>query len=344
MNGGLETSASGIGTFAIQCGERPGGVSCMAAEAIGDFGQKLAGRQIVHAAFKVSERKKQGLFKVFVRNDRIGNEGKGRRILAQSLTQHGRLKIEHAVDEPFLGAGSAIMKLVWMQYDDIARCRISRHAAIGEGLDPGNGKAQRIGVVTMGCIGVAVETSADAGNAGRIGCGHDAACLGPVAQTSKTLQIDLIYLRSHDLSLSVSKTGANMFDTKIVIVLRDDLAAWQALNVTAFLATGIAGQMPEIIGEDYVDRDGHIYNPISVQPMIILEADGETMSKVHRRSLEREVRSSLYVEEMFATGHDAANRAVFAEFGPDDAKVVGIAFRAEKKVADKISKGAKMHR
>lgn len=135
-----------------------------------------------------------------------------------------------------------------------------------------------------------------------------------------------------------------MFDTKIVIVLRDDLAAWQALNVTAFLATGIAGQMPEIIGEDYVDRDGNIYNPISVQPMIILEADGETMSKVHRRSLEREVRSSLYVEEMFATGHDAANRAVFAEFGPDDAKVVGIAFRAEKKIADKISKGAKMHR
>lgn len=134
-----------------------------------------------------------------------------------------------------------------------------------------------------------------------------------------------------------------MFDTKIVIVLRDDLAAWQALNVTAFLATGIAGYMPEIIGEDYVDRDGHVYNPISVQPMIILEADGETMGKVHRRSLEREVRSSLYVEEMFATGHDAANRAVFAEFGPDDAKVVGIAFRAEKKVADKISKGAKMH-
>ena len=32
-----------------------------------------------------------------------------------------------------------------------------------------------------------------------------------------------------------------MFDTKIAIVLRDDLAAWQALNVTAFLTSGIVG-------------------------------------------------------------------------------------------------------
>jgi hypothetical protein len=46
---------------------------------------------------------------------------------------------------------------------------------------------------------------------------------------------------------------------------------------------------------------------------------------------------------MFATGHDAANRAVFAEFQPDDARLVGIALRADKKIVDKITKGAKMH-
>ena len=53
--------------------------------------------------------------------------------------------------------------------------------------------------------------------------------------------------------------------------------------------------------------------------------------------------AAVYIEEMFATGHDEANRAVFSEFGPDDAKVVGIALRAEKKIADKITKGAKLH-
>ncbi len=135
-----------------------------------------------------------------------------------------------------------------------------------------------------------------------------------------------------------------MFDTKIALVLRNDLAAWQALNVTAFLTSGLVAQNPAIIGEAYRDRAGNVYNPLSVQPVIVLAADQATISAIHRRSLEREVRTSLYVEEMFATGHDAANRAVFAEFGPDDAKVVGIGLRAEKKIVDKITKGAAMFR
>ncbi len=46
---------------------------------------------------------------------------------------------------------------------------------------------------------------------------------------------------------------------------------------------------------------------------------------------------------MFATGHAAASGAIFAEFGPDDAKIVGIALRAEKKTVDKTVKGARMH-
>ncbi len=134
-----------------------------------------------------------------------------------------------------------------------------------------------------------------------------------------------------------------MFDTKIAIVLRDDLASWQALNVTAFLTSGIVAQSPEVIGEPYRDRAGNVYNPLSIQPVIVLAADQPTISTIHRRSLERDIRTCVYVEEMFATGHDAANRAVFAEFTPDDAKVVGIAMRAEKKLVDKVTKGAKMH-
>jgi len=133
-----------------------------------------------------------------------------------------------------------------------------------------------------------------------------------------------------------------MFDTKIAIVLRNNLADWQKLNVTAFLSTGIAAQYPAIIGDPYRDRAGNLYNPLSVQPIIVLSADEATISVIHRRSLEREVTASVFIEEMFSTGHDAANRAIFAEFGPEDAKVVGIALRAEKKLVDKITKGAKM--
>ncbi|MEC4592877.1 MULTISPECIES: DUF2000 family protein [Nitrospirillum] len=134
-----------------------------------------------------------------------------------------------------------------------------------------------------------------------------------------------------------------MFDTKIALVLREDLAAWQALNVTAFLTSGIVAQFPEIIGEPYRDRSGTVYNPLSVQPVIVLAADAATITAIRRRTLERGLRTSLYIEEMFRTGHDAANRAVFAEFGPEDARVVGIGIRADKKLVDKVTKGARMH-
>jgi hypothetical protein len=134
-----------------------------------------------------------------------------------------------------------------------------------------------------------------------------------------------------------------MFDTKIAIVLRDDLAGWQALNVTAFLTSGIVAETPAIIGQAYRDAAGNVYNPLTIQPIVVLSADQETLRTIHRRSLERGVITSAYIEEMFSTGHDAANREVFAQFSPDDAKLVGLALRTDKKIVDKITKGARMH-
>lgn len=135
-----------------------------------------------------------------------------------------------------------------------------------------------------------------------------------------------------------------MFDTKIAVILRDDLAVWQKLNVTAFLMSGIVAQAREIIGEPYRDGAGNVYNPLSIQPIVVMATDQEALRKIHQRSLERDVTTSLYIEEMFATGHDVANRQVFSEFSPDDAKVVGMALRADKKIVDKITKGAQMHK
>ncbi|WEX78531.1 DUF2000 family protein [Sinorhizobium numidicum] len=134
-----------------------------------------------------------------------------------------------------------------------------------------------------------------------------------------------------------------MFETKFAIVLRDDLADWQKLNVTAFLATGIAGQKPDIIGEPYRDEAGNVYNALSVQPIIVLSADGATLSDIRRRALERNIRTSLYVDDMFSTGHDRANRDVFSRSGPDNGVVTGIAIHAERKIVDKVTKGAKLH-
>lgn len=134
-----------------------------------------------------------------------------------------------------------------------------------------------------------------------------------------------------------------MFDTKISVVLRDDLQTWQKLNVTAFLMSGIVADSPEIIGESYEDSEENSFNAMSSQPLIVLASDGNTLSKIHQRALGRGVKTSVYIEEMFETGHDGANRAAFRQFSPDSAKVVGVALRADKKIVDKITKGAKMH-
>ena len=55
------------------------------------------------------------------------------------------------------------------------------------------------------------------------------------------------------------------FDTKIAIVLRDDLETWQKLNVTAFLASGVAANA-ELLGEPYTDADGTLYRRCSASP------------------------------------------------------------------------------
>jgi len=42
------------------------------------------------------------------------------------------------------------------------------------------------------------------------------------------------------------------FDTKIAVVVREDLEVWQKLNVTAFTISGIAGTQ-EVMEKEYED-------------------------------------------------------------------------------------------
>ena len=134
-----------------------------------------------------------------------------------------------------------------------------------------------------------------------------------------------------------------MFDTKIAIVVREDLATWQKLNVTAFLTSGIVGATPGLLGEVYEDAAGNTYNPLAIQPMIVLSADEAAIETIYRRAMERGVKLSLYIHDMFQTGHDAANRATVRQYAPDAMTVVGLALREDKKLVDKIVKGARMH-
>lgn len=134
-----------------------------------------------------------------------------------------------------------------------------------------------------------------------------------------------------------------MFDTKVAILVSEDLAIWQKLNVTAFLATGIAAAAPEAIGEPYEDGAGRRFAGLLGQPMLIFAAGSEELMRAHRISAEKGLATAAYVRAMFSTGHDAANREAFKSEPAGAPDLVGIAIRGPKKAVDKATKGARLH-
>jgi hypothetical protein len=133
------------------------------------------------------------------------------------------------------------------------------------------------------------------------------------------------------------------FDTKIALVIRTDLEAWQKLNVAAFLTSGIAAAFPDSIGEPYEDASGTPYHALIGQPILVYGADGAGLRRALERSLARDVKPAIYTEEMFKTTHDAANREAVKAVARGDLNLVGLAVRAERKVVDKILDGLKFH-
>jgi hypothetical protein len=133
------------------------------------------------------------------------------------------------------------------------------------------------------------------------------------------------------------------FDTKVALVVRDDLASWQKLNVTAFLATGIAATAPEAIGKPYEDANGRQYAALLGQPMMIYGGDASGLLRAFQQGQQRELNIAVYVKAMFSTGNDDDNRAAFHAEPTDQPDLVGIALRGPKKAVDKAITGLSLH-
>jgi hypothetical protein len=135
-----------------------------------------------------------------------------------------------------------------------------------------------------------------------------------------------------------------IFDRKVAIAVLDDLPVWQKLNVTAFLATGIAAAAPEAMGERYEDAAGREYARLLGQPILVFAAQSDDLLHAWRIGIERELTLAVYVRAMFATGHDAANRAAFKAEPADAPDLVGVALRGVKRDVDRATKGLSLHR
>ncbi|MCC3653372.1 MULTISPECIES: DUF2000 domain-containing protein [Streptomyces] len=133
------------------------------------------------------------------------------------------------------------------------------------------------------------------------------------------------------------------FDTKIAVLLRDDLESWQRLNVTAFLVSGLGSELPEVIGEPYADADGTPYLPMFRQPVLVFEGTKEILTAAHGRALSRSLPRSVFTSDLFATGHDRDNRAAVRAVPRDQLDLVGLAVHGPRNAVDKVLKGARMH-
>lgn len=133
------------------------------------------------------------------------------------------------------------------------------------------------------------------------------------------------------------------FETKVAILLRDDLATWQQLNVAAFLVSGIVGAVDGIIGRPYEDADGTAYPAMCRQPITILQGDAPVLGSSLRRALDRELQVAVYTEDMFATGNDEDNRAAVRAVPRDRLNLVGIGVYGTRSTVDKALKSARLH-
>ncbi|GAA2045016.1 DUF2000 domain-containing protein [Catenulispora yoronensis] len=133
------------------------------------------------------------------------------------------------------------------------------------------------------------------------------------------------------------------FETKIAVLLRDDLAVWQRLNVTAFLVSGIGTAHPEVIGEPYEDAEGTTYLREFRQPVMVFEGGKEILAEARAKALARGLDVAVFTSDMFATGNDTDNRAAVKAVPGADLDLVGIAVYGARNAVDKALKGATKH-
>ena len=141
-------------------------------------------------------------------------------------------------------------------------------------------------------------------------------------------------MTTDSLPTALPSAASHRFDTRVVVLLSEGLTAWQELNITSFLMSGIAVSAPGLTGQPYRDADDNVYLPMLRQPVLVMTADAALLSAVT---------IAVYTRELFATGHDDANRAAVAAVAARDLDLVGVALRGPRNAIDRMIKGARLH-
>jgi hypothetical protein len=79
------------------------------------------------------------------------------------------------------------------------------------------------------------------------------------------------------------------------------------------------------------------------QPVLVFNATADQMKTVYKRAISRQLRFSIFTEDLFQTNNDDDNRAVVRARQQEELIVVGMALWAEKKSVDKVLSGLTLH-
>ena len=138
-------------------------------------------------------------------------------------------------------------------------------------------------------------------------------------------------------SYSVSK------ETRIVVILRDDLAARQRANATAFLVSGIAADEPATVGEPYEDASGNRYLPMFREPayMYMCGRDDLFRAAAEPASAGYPSPCSPTTSSRPATTTSTGRRSGLSR--PTTSPSSASPFGTDRKAADRITKGLRFH-
>lgn len=131
---------------------------------------------------------------------------------------------------------------------------------------------------------------------------------------------------------------------KIAVVVRDDLQVWQKLNVTAFLASSVAIQCPEVHGKEFTTASQNSYLPFIKMPILVYKANTEAeLKRAFQRAKERSLKIGIYTEPLFATKSETENLALISQTSDEELNLAGIVLYGESKLVSKALDGLKFH-
>lgn len=130
------------------------------------------------------------------------------------------------------------------------------------------------------------------------------------------------------------------FNQKIVIVVREDLPSWQAMNTVAHISGYLGNKIDTFLSdENFITSDG-INHPRNSQYAIILLKNTE---KGLRRFMQRVRQSGLlyhgFIREMIETTDDAEIQQIIGGKRDDQIEYLGIGIVGPIEQVDELTKG-----